>query len=243
MMWTDWQTDRGIPIYPLQILLAGGIKIINQFTTRCQRSATLVTHQASSSIAHPWHSRISLFLYKMVFFLVVLSIYVTSAVFQPCGDLEAGDNQFLKIQMASPGIEPRSSCSASQELNHPATAAPQNGGWSYKWYLPTAYIQPSSTAVPAPARCRTYRLRTDSHPVQLYPPPRGVVLTDFVQTAIQYSCTCPRAVLVHLGNGKPLTDCIQTAIKYSCTCPRAVSVHLCDRKPLVQERVITLTLF
>ena len=32
-------------------------------------------------------------------------------------DLEAGDNRSLKIQVARPGIEPRSSCSASQELD------------------------------------------------------------------------------------------------------------------------------
>ena len=56
--------------------------------------------------------------------LVVLRISVTSAVFQPYRNLEAGDDQSLKIQVASPGIEPRSSCSASQELNHLATAAP-----------------------------------------------------------------------------------------------------------------------
>ena len=42
----------------------------------------------------------------------------------PYRDLEVGDNQSLKIQVARPGIEPRSSCSASQELNHSATAAP-----------------------------------------------------------------------------------------------------------------------
>ena len=51
-------------------------------------------------------------------------IYVDLAVFQPYLDLEAGDNQSLKIQVARRGIEPRSSCSASQELNHSATAAP-----------------------------------------------------------------------------------------------------------------------
>ena len=56
--------------------------------------------------------------------LVVLRIYVASAVFQPYRDLEAGDNQSLKIQVTRPGIEPRSSCSASQELNHSATTAP-----------------------------------------------------------------------------------------------------------------------
>ena len=62
----------------------------------------------------------------MVWFGLVwfLRIYVDLAVFQPYLDLEAGDNQSLKIQVARPGIEPRSSCSASQELNHSATAAP-----------------------------------------------------------------------------------------------------------------------
>ena len=56
--------------------------------------------------------------------LVVLRIYVASAVFQPYRDLEAGDNQSLKIQVARQGVEPRSSYFASQELNHSATAAP-----------------------------------------------------------------------------------------------------------------------
>ena len=57
---------------------------------------------------------------------VVLRIYVASAVFQRYCDLEAGDNQSLKIQVASPRIEPRYSCSASQEFNHSATAAPSS---------------------------------------------------------------------------------------------------------------------
>ena len=60
----------------------------------------------------------------MRFGLVLLRIYVALAVFQPYRDLEAGDNQSLKIQVARRGIEPRTSCSASQELNHSATAAP-----------------------------------------------------------------------------------------------------------------------
>ena len=51
-------------------------------------------------------------------------INVDLAIFQPYLDLEAGDNQSLKIQVARRGIEPRSSCSASQELNHSANAAP-----------------------------------------------------------------------------------------------------------------------
>ena len=57
-------------------------------------------------------------------------INVDLAIFQPYLDLEAGDNQSLKIQVARPGIEPRSSCSASQELNHSATTAP---GIGYVW--------------------------------------------------------------------------------------------------------------
>ena len=62
----------------------------------------------------------------LVGWLVVLRINVDLAIFQPYLDLEAGDNQSLKIQVARPGIEPGSSCSASQELNHSATAAPSN---------------------------------------------------------------------------------------------------------------------
>ena len=64
--------------------------------------------------------------------LVVLRINVDLAIFQPYLDLDAGDNQSLKIQVARPGIEPRSSCSASQELNHSTTAAPLvDGGIQY----------------------------------------------------------------------------------------------------------------
>ena len=42
--------------------------------------------------------------------LVVLRITVDLAIFQPYLDLEAGDNQSLKIQVARPGIEPRDVC-------------------------------------------------------------------------------------------------------------------------------------
>ena len=59
----------------------------------------------------------------LVGWLFVLRINVDLAIFQPYLDLEAGDNQSLKIQVARPGIETRSSCSASQELNHSAIAA------------------------------------------------------------------------------------------------------------------------
>ena len=58
--------------------------------------------------------------------LVVLRINVDLAIFQPYLDLEAGDNQSVKIQVARSGIEPRSSCSASQELNNSAPGAPNH---------------------------------------------------------------------------------------------------------------------
>ena len=56
-------------------------------------------------------------------------INVDLAIFQSYLDLEVGDNESLKIQVARPGIEPRSSCSTSQELNHSATAAPSDSGY------------------------------------------------------------------------------------------------------------------
>ena len=52
--------------------------------------------------------------------LVVLGIYVALVLFQPFRDLEAGDYQSVKFKWR--GIEPRTSCSASQELNQSATA-------------------------------------------------------------------------------------------------------------------------
>ena len=42
----------------------------------------------------------------LVGWLVVLRINVDLAIFQPYLDLEAGDNQSLKIQVARPGIAP-----------------------------------------------------------------------------------------------------------------------------------------
>ena len=58
--------------------------------------------------------------------LLFLRINADLAIFKQYLDLEAGDNQSLKIQAARPGIEPRSSCFASQKLNHSATAAPKS---------------------------------------------------------------------------------------------------------------------
>ena len=43
---------------------------------------------------------------KRVGWLVVLRINVDLAILKPYLDLEAGDNQSLKIQVARPGIEP-----------------------------------------------------------------------------------------------------------------------------------------
>ena len=72
---------------------------------------------------------------RLVGWLVGLRINVDLAIFQPYLDLEAGDNQSLEIQVARPGIEPRSFCSASQELNNSATAA------SYLYEKQTSRIQ------------------------------------------------------------------------------------------------------
>ena len=56
--------------------------------------------------------------------LVVWRINVALAIFQPYCDLEAGDKPISEIVAARPEIEPRTSCSANQELNHYTTAAP-----------------------------------------------------------------------------------------------------------------------
>ena len=46
-----------------------------------------------------------------------LRIYVNLEIFHPYRDFEAGSNQ-SEIVAARSGIEPRTSCSASQELNY-----------------------------------------------------------------------------------------------------------------------------
>ena len=63
-----------------------------------------------------------------------LRINVDLAIFQPYLDLKAGDNQSLKIKVARLGIEPWSSCSASQELIHSANAASNNLNKKWRWY-------------------------------------------------------------------------------------------------------------
>ena len=76
---------------------------------------------ASAHISLKYRQRI---FYSLLVWFGFFRINVDLAIFQPYLDLEAGDNQSLKIQVARPEIEPRFSCSASQELNHSATAAP-----------------------------------------------------------------------------------------------------------------------
>ena len=83
-----------------------------------------LTKKIWAQVGSPTLWKTTLVAFTLVWFGLVFWIYVDLAVFQPYLDLEAGDNQSLKIQVARPGIEPRSSCSASQELNHSATAAP-----------------------------------------------------------------------------------------------------------------------
>ena len=52
----------------------------------------------------------------LVGWLVVLRIDVDLAIFQPYLDLKAGDNQSMKIQVARPGFEPRSSRSVTLDV-------------------------------------------------------------------------------------------------------------------------------
>ena len=84
------------------------------------RGLTL-SRQSTSCVGFK-QAKVKLLVFVCLF--VFLRIYVDLAVFQPYLDLEAGENHSLKIQVARPGIKPRSSCSASQELNHSATTAP-----------------------------------------------------------------------------------------------------------------------
>ena len=94
----------------------------HEYLTKVKLFPSLRMHDLLEMLQHAFSLLDGLF--QLLLFLVVLRINVDLAIFQPYLDLEAGDNESLKIQVARPGIEPRSSCSASQELNHSATAAP-----------------------------------------------------------------------------------------------------------------------
>ena len=61
----------------------------------------------------------------MVGWLVALRICGALVVFQPYRDLEAADNQSLKFKWRGGESNPGPLSTASQELNHSATAAPQ----------------------------------------------------------------------------------------------------------------------
>ena len=90
--------------------------------------------------------------------LVVFRINVDLAIFQPYLDLEAGDNQSLKIQVARPGIEPRSSCSASQELNHSVTTAPISRFEDFN-YQRSVISKIEKVLVPRGIRVKTWQVR------------------------------------------------------------------------------------
>ena len=100
-----------------------------------RRVSKLIYHSLNKNISissgNNWNRQVFLNVYqyltyskRLVGWLFGLRINVDLAIVQPYIDLEAGDNQSLKIQAAKLGIEPRSSCSSSQELNHSATATP-----------------------------------------------------------------------------------------------------------------------
>ena len=55
----------------------------------------------------PIHTKPRSQLWSIAGWLVVFRINVDLAIFQPYLELEAGDNQSLKIQVTRPGIEPR----------------------------------------------------------------------------------------------------------------------------------------
>ena len=59
------------------------------------------------SIKRQFWRNIHHFRSRPIGWLVVVRINVDLAIFQPYLDLEAGDNQSLKIQVARPGIESR----------------------------------------------------------------------------------------------------------------------------------------
>ena len=67
--------------------------------------------------------------------LFVLMINVDLAIFQPYLDLEAGDNQSLKIQVARPGIDPGPQAK-SLTTQPPLLLKPRQVMWSYILIFP-----------------------------------------------------------------------------------------------------------
>ena len=142
---TDGRCAMKIAHSSLRLRWAKNQKLLNMSRSKKTRpvadASTWRPVQLRMSAANPC----SIFLYEchawfhlhrlcwtVVGWLVVLRINVDLAIFQPYLDLEAGDNQSLKIQVVRPGIERRSSCSASQELNHSATAAQREVSQQFK---------------------------------------------------------------------------------------------------------------
>ena len=120
--------------------------------------------------------------------LVVLRINVDLAIFQPYLDLEAGDNQSLKIQVARPGIEPRSSCSASQELNHSATTAPAD---ITKWWFDTISIHISRICYGLDSRSNVNSQGHREYMMKFFIP-RSVACTNTNRTNLQDNETTQR---------------------------------------------------
>ena len=65
-------------------------------------------------------------LLRLVVWLVVLRIYVASAVFKPYRDLEAGDNQSLKVQVARPRTNPSPLAPQAKSLTTRPTLLPRH---------------------------------------------------------------------------------------------------------------------
>ena len=76
--------------------------------------------------AWKWLSKIcSLYQFQNVGWLVVLRIYVTLAVFQPCRDLETGDNQSLKFKWRGGESNPGPLAPQAKSLTTWPNAAPK----------------------------------------------------------------------------------------------------------------------
>ena len=104
----------------------------------------------------------------LVSWLVVLRINVDLAIFQPYLDLKAGDNQSLKIQVARPGIEPRPSCSAIQELNRCFRIVIQEIIWSIRDLIKQYEVSLSRIIIKWPSGFWSLTGTVTSQPIRLY---------------------------------------------------------------------------